>query len=192
MWPQFLVDFILHSLIFFFHFIIVGDFEESNISHGDKSIAEVKHTTSSGARQQTLAQTIVFSLLQKQKHPDSKNFLVPNILISPEEVQIVMYDAEYDVLLCSNIIKLFDPVAYCLIPETMIILWMVFHYPMFCTGLPFQILPMIHEYRSHFKELAEAKWDIYSKSLRSCVSGFPVIDEEIDYRTDFLYTKDIC
>ena len=102
--------------------------------HGGKSNGERKHIPSSSARNQTMEQTIVFYLLQKQKHPNFRNFLTPNILISPEEVQRVMYDAEYDILLCSNIIKLFEPVAHCLIPETLIIIWMVLHYRLICRG----------------------------------------------------------
>ena len=140
-----------------------------------------------GALQQTLAQTIVFSLLQKQKHPEFKNFLIPNILISPEEVQIVMYDAEYDVLLCSNIIKLFEPAAHCLIPETLIIIWMVLHYQKFCSGL----VPMLQRYRSHFRELTEETWEIYTQSLKSGVSDFPMI-AKFDFHTDLMYSKEIC
>lgn len=166
--------------------IILGDLEETDISPGEKSATEVKYSTS-GALDQTLAQTIVFSLLQKQKHPNLKNFLIPNILISPEEIQILVYDAEYDVLLCSNIIELFDPSELCLNPETLIILWMVLHYRMFCTGLP----PLLHKYRSHFKDLTEATWDIYSKSLKCGVSGFPVI-EKPDFHTYLTFAKEIC
>ena len=139
-----------------------------------------------GALEQTLAQTIVFSLLQKQKHPEFKNFLIPNILISPEEVQIVMYDAEYDVLLCSNIIKLFEPAAHCLIPETLIIIWMVLHYQKFCSGL----VPMLHRYRSHLREQSEQTWEIYTQSLKSGVSDFLMI-AKIDFHTDLMYSKEI-
>ena len=113
-----------------------------------------------------MEQTIVFYLLQKQKHPNFRNVLTPNILISPEEVQIVMYDAEYGILLCSNIIKLFEPVAHCLIPETLIIIWMVLHYRLFCQGLPIQILPMIYQCRSGFKNLQKENGTYNSIQVR--------------------------
>jgi hypothetical protein len=157
--------------------------EETVKSHGGK----IEHSTSSGALDETLAQSIVFSLLQKQRHPNFKHFLIPNILISPEEIQIVMYDAEYDVLLCSNIISLYDPFKECLNPETVIIIWMVLHYQMFCPGLP----PLLQKYKSHFKELTEPTWDIYSQSLKSDVSDFPEIRKP-DFRTYLTFAKEIC
>ncbi|XP_062597009.1 uncharacterized protein LOC134258459, partial [Saccostrea cucullata] len=163
-----------------------GNLEETKESTGGKSIAEVKHSPLDGVRKQTIAQTIVSSLLQKQNHPDLKNFLVPNILISPEEIQIIMYDAKNDVLLCSNVIKLFICNEFCL--GTVIILWMVLHYRMFCSGLLIDNLPMLDEYKSHFKELTQAKWNIYSNLLKGRVSNFPVIEYEgLDFNVDFFF-----
>ncbi|XP_062580626.1 uncharacterized protein LOC134242536 isoform X2 [Saccostrea cucullata] len=152
------------------------------------NLEEARH-----AREQTLAQAIVFSLLQKQQRPNLKHFLIPTILISPERMQIVMYDAEYDVMLCSNLMDLFipGPEGACLRPETVIIIWTVLHYRMFCPGLPIQTRSVLHAYRSHFQELAGEKWDIYSKKLESEVAEFPVIDEECDFNDVFLYTMDI-
>ncbi|XP_062618530.1 uncharacterized protein LOC134280123 [Saccostrea cucullata] len=163
-----------------------GNLEETKESTGGKSIADVKHSPLDGARKQTIAQTIVFSLLQKQNHPDLKNLLVPNILISPEEMQIIMYDAKNDVLLCSNVIKLFICNEFCL--GAVIILWMVLHYGMFLNGLLIDKLPMLDEYKSHFKELTQAKWNIYSNLLKGCVSNFPVIEYEgLDFNVDFFF-----
>ena len=52
--------------------------------------------------EQALAQTIVFSLLQKKEHPEFKHHMIPNIVISPKEVEVLLYDAENDILLCGN------------------------------------------------------------------------------------------
>ena len=142
------------------------------------------------AREQTIAQTIVFSLLQKQIYPNFQHHLVPNILISPERIQIVMYDAENDVLLCSNNIKLFVHDEFCFKPGILIIIWMVLHYRMFCRGLSVKTIPKLHGYRSHFRELAESRWDIYTTLLRSNVSSFPVVNfEGFDFTGDILMHK---
>ena len=167
---------------------VLDDLEGNNTSPGGKSITEVK------AREQTIAQTIVFSLLQKQIYPNFQHHLVPNILISPERIQIVMYDAENDVLLCSNNIKLFVHDEFCFKPGILIMIWMVLHYPMFCRGLSVKTIPKLHGYTSHFRELADSRWDIYTKLLHvtSNVSSFPVVDYEgFDFTGDILMRKNI-
>ena len=122
-----------------------------------------------------MAQTIVFSLLQKQKHPEFSHHIVPNIVISPKKVEIMMYDADNDILLCSNPIHLFNLVGgdRTLIDETVVILWMVLHYRIFCSGFDKAKPYLLGRCKSNFRELVDSKWDIYSKSLKGCVSGFP-------------------
>lgn len=48
---------------------------------------------------QIIAQTIVFSFLQKKYHPEQDNFLTPCIGIGRTELIVMFYDAEHDVLL---------------------------------------------------------------------------------------------
>lgn len=62
--------------------------------------AEVKHVMN-GAEDQSIAKT-VFSLLQKLRHPDLTIHLTPNIVITPSQTRVLMFDAENDILLCSN------------------------------------------------------------------------------------------
>ena len=64
---------------------------------------------------------------------------------------------------------------------------MVLHYQKFCSGL----VPMLHRYRSHFRELTEETWEIYTQLLKSGVSDFPMI-AKIDFHTDLMYSKEIC
>ena len=68
---------------------------------------------------------------------------------------------------------------------------MVLHYRMFCNGLPVED-PKLHEYRSHFIDFAESKWDTYTKLLKSCVPSFPVVKNEgFDFAENYFMRKNI-
>ncbi|XP_062615123.1 uncharacterized protein LOC134276851 [Saccostrea cucullata] len=128
--------------------------------------------------EEAFAQTIVFSLTENQKHPNCLNHMVPNIVISPEKFEIVLYDAERDILLCSNSIFLFNldlPEHRSLTNEAIIILWMVLHYEIFCSGFEKASNDVLVKCKSNFKSLVESKWDIYSNSLKICVPEFPPV-----------------
>ncbi|XP_061183614.1 uncharacterized protein LOC133191883 [Saccostrea echinata] len=147
---------------------------------GGKMITEVKQALPEHSLSQAIAQTVVFSLVQKQKHPEFLHHMIPNIVISPEKVEIMMYDSDNDVLLCSNQILLFNldlPEYRTLIDETVVILWMVLHYRIFCTGFNKAKPYVLERCKSNFRQLVASKWDIYSKSLKSCVSGFPSVEK---------------
>ncbi|XP_062576008.1 uncharacterized protein LOC134237870 [Saccostrea cucullata] len=153
------------------------------VSPGGKTITEVKGTAV-GTSEQAIAQTIVFSLLQRQRHPNFPNCMIPNILVSPEYIQIIMYDAVNDVLLCSNFIDLFNVNADgCLSSEAVVILWLVLHYRIFCCGLVFEDTVEADIYKSNFQILAKEKWNIYTNQLKSCVPGFPILEKEIKVDT---------
>lgn len=148
--------------------------EQNEISLDRGTKTEVKKHT----LEQAFAQTIVFSLVQKQRHPDSLDHMVPNIVISPEKFEIVMYDADNDILLCSNSIFLFNldlPENRTLTNEAVVILWMVLHYRIFCSGFNNASHEVLERCKSNFKKLVGSRWDIYSNSLKYCVSGFPFI-----------------
>lgn len=154
--------------------------ETNDDSPGGKRITEVKQALPENILSQAIAQTIVFSLLQKQKHPEFLHHMIPNIVISPEKLEIMMYDSDNDVLLCSNPIHLFNldlPENRTLIDETVVIIWMVLHYRIFGTGLNKATPYLLERCKSNFTQLVASKWDIYSKSLKSCVPGFPSVQK---------------
>nr|XP_022333863.1 uncharacterized protein LOC111130887 [Crassostrea virginica] len=64
------------------------DGEEKKTSR-EKSIVTVKQVLPEKEYEQALAQTIVFSLLQKKEHPALKHHMIPNIVISPKEVEVL-------------------------------------------------------------------------------------------------------
>lgn len=119
----------------------------------------------------------MFSLVQKQRHPEFLRHMIPNIVISPEKLEIMMYDSDNDVLLCSNPILLFNlgPEKH-LMDETVIIIWMVLHYRIFCTGLNKAKPSLLERCKSNFRQLVASKWDIYLSSLKCCVPGFPSVE----------------
>lgn len=129
-----------------------------------------------GSEDQAIAQAIVFSLLQRQNHPSSQHHLIPNIVITPTEFRVNMYDAVNDILLSSLSLKLFDPKFESLQIESVIILWMVLHYRIFCAGI--KVNELKEEFKkidiqANFRKIAKSKWDIYSKSLKENISHFP-------------------
>ena len=133
-------------------------------------------------------------MLQLQHHPNQKNYLVPHILISPDEFRIIMYDAVNDILLCSQSLKLFqDNSAKLILHETSIItLWMVLHYQNFCSGIEDKILERrlrknvltIDNIKSNFHALMKSALHIYQTDLKFCVATFPCIPPEQKFPND--------
>jgi hypothetical protein len=158
-----------------------------NDSPGGQSITEGKQVLPEHILEQVISQTIVFSLLQNQRHPEFLNHMVPNIVISPEKVQILMYDAANDVLLCSNLIRLFNHRNE-LLDQTVVILWMVMHYRVFCSGLEDVNSSVLNQCKSNFQQLVDDKWEIYSHSLKNCVHSFPAVptpDLDVNFLLDY-------
>ncbi|XP_061197458.1 uncharacterized protein LOC133205635 [Saccostrea echinata] len=153
---------------------------DENLEYADrKTNAEVKRRAT-WTSEEAIAQTIVFSLLQKQQYPNSPNCVVPSILISPDYVQIMIYDAENDILLCSNFMDLYNVNADgCLSSEAVVTIWCVLHYRIFCCGLQFENNDEANIYKSNFSRLAQEKWHIYSNCLKNSVNEFPVVDSAI-------------
>lgn len=168
--------------------------DTEKLSPGGKTVIEVKPPTTSTAKEdaieQTLAQTIVFSLLQKQRHANFENYLIPGILITPHNFQITMYDAENDILLCSNEIPLFLPPDYhCLNPRAVVTLWLVLHYRMFCSGLKLVDSNTLIKWQSNFRMFVDSKWEIYSKLLKDSVPRFPVAESMYNWKEVNMYTQ---
>lgn len=120
---------------------------------------------------QALAQTIVFSCLKKQKALGCTNHMVPNIVISKKKFKIIMYDAEKDVFLYSRSISLFDSQRK-LSSIAIIVIWMVLHYRLFCSGFSGVKENMIKRCKSGFPEIIGNKWPTYSNDLEYVESGY--------------------
>lgn len=90
--------------------------------------------------------------------------MVPNIVISPENFRVIMYDAEKDVLLCSNSIDLFNPEeSEKLSEKAIVVLWMVLHYRLFCSGMTNVKKKLLKECQSTFPKCVGPQWQIYSE-----------------------------
>lgn len=137
-------------------------------------ITEVKKVLPDELLQQALAQTIVFSWIQRKRHPTRSNHMVPNIVISPKQFKIMMYDAEKDVFLVSTFIDLFTDEKYTkLSSNAVIVLWMVLHNRTFCTGFDSGVdSTQLEKLKSDFITIVDDKLETYSDSLEYFVSKF--------------------
>lgn len=120
---------------------------------------------------QALAQTIVFSCLKFQSPLQCNNRMVPNIVISKKKIKIILYDAEKDVLLYSRSISLFDSHRK-LSSIAIVVLWMVLHYRLFCSGFSGVSKKAIKKCKSGFPVLVGDKWETYSTDLNYVEPGY--------------------
>lgn len=147
--------------------------DESDGLPSGNTVDEDKQSTI-GAEDQSVAETIVFSLIQRIHHPDLKTHLIPYIVISSCDFRILMYDADNDVFLCSMLLPLLQD--NCLHITSVLILWMALHYRIFCSGI--DIDPKeIDRVQSKFRNIVGEKWEIYSKSLKLGAANFPVVSK---------------
>ena len=132
---------------------------------------------------QMLAETIVFSFLQKRKHPNYEHFLIPCIGISRSQVVFCFYDSEKDVLLRSKCMNLYvrTKSKYELIPETILALWLVLNYKHLGSGLSDTLLKAP---KANFFQLACDTLDIYKNEL-----GYHV--QDIQYKCSSFLPSDI-
>lgn len=151
-----------------------------------------------GAENQAIAQTIVFSYIQRKRHPSFQNYLIPNILISPYHFRILMYDSLNDILICSVKLPIFQDKEKCekLSVESIVFLWIVLHYRIFCVGINVTELlnsgsiKDLRDIQSNFPERAREKFKLYEESSTIGISSFLPIPEEIFPSLDsFLYGK---
>lgn len=165
--------------IFFFieiNILCVSQYVWVYFTDEDSPDEEIISEDAKGSEDQAIAQTIVFSLLKRQNYPSCQHHLIPNIVITPTEFRVNMYDAVNDILLSSLSLKIFDPKFESLQIESVIILWMVLHYRIFCAGI--KVNELKEEFKkidiqANFRKIAESKWGIYSKSLKENLSHFP-------------------
>ncbi|KAK3097730.1 hypothetical protein FSP39_012522 [Pinctada imbricata] len=161
--------------------------EPSLDSPGGKSIDEVQLSTS-GAEDQAVAETVVFSFIQRAWNPQLKNHLIPNIVIDSRHFRILMYDSENDYLLCSMLLPIFEEDGYSLSLTSILVLWMVLHYRNFCSGI--ENPESLCEVRSNFREIVGEKLSIYSAALKVCEAKFNVSGKSTFPSNDmFIYIK---
>ncbi|XP_048740877.2 uncharacterized protein LOC125654832 [Ostrea edulis] len=124
---------------------------------------------------QSIAETISFSFIQKACHPSFENHLVPNIMIDSERFRILMYDADKDILLCGMDFPIFYENHLNI--TSVVILWLVLHYRIFCSGIN-DTPEELEKVKCNFTEVAGEKLEIYRKSLKAGVANFPTVKKE--------------
>ena len=137
--------------------------EEQPHTPSGESPVEVKLKDNLIKNPQIIAQTIVFSFLQKKRHPERENFLTPCIGIGSSELVIMMYDSEHDVLLESSTIPLFEndfscDFSYCAI----LVCWLTVNYRYFCSGL----VQKYKMFKSSFFNIVKEKITVYEDKLQ--------------------------
>jgi competence CoiA-like predicted nuclease len=96
-------------------------------------------------------------------------------MIDSERFRILMYDADKDILLCGMDLPIFyeNHLNF----TSIVILWMVLHYRIFCSGIN-GTPEELENVKCNFQEVTEEKWEIYRKSLKVGVSNFPNVKKE--------------
>ena len=112
---------------------------------------------------QLIAETIVFSFIQKQKHPERSNFLTPLIGVAKSEMLVMFYDSEHDVLLESTLIPLMSRECKSRFSvEAIVITWLVVNYQFLCSGLTRNMLSL----KANFFENVKDSIEIYQNELQ--------------------------
>jgi hypothetical protein len=112
---------------------------------------------------QLIAEAIVFSFLQKKRHPERSNFLTPCIGITKKKMIITMYDSEHDVLLqSSDIMLMSESCKNKFSVKAIFITWLVVNYKFLCTGLTVDMLP----YKAQFFDNAKESLNVYQHELQ--------------------------
>lgn len=110
--------------------------------------------------QQIIAETIVFSFLQKQRHPEYSQFLFPCIGVKGNEMVVYFYDSEHDVLLESSPITILSRAGK-LSVEAIIVSWLVVNHKYLCKGLT----ETLKTKNSGFFHQANEALNVYEKEL---------------------------
>nr|XP_022345589.1 uncharacterized protein LOC111138078 [Crassostrea virginica] len=121
--------------------------------------AQMKNRTCSDLSRnaQLVAETIVFSFLQKKRHPERSNFLTTCIGIAKSCLVIMLYDSEHGVLLESSLIPLMS--ATCsnkFSVDAILVTWLALNYKYLCTGLTEEMLHC----KANFFEQAKKTIDV--------------------------------
>ena len=154
--------------------VYVEPVDEQPESPGGKSDVEAKLKTALSKSPQMIAQTIVFSFIQKKTHPEREHFLTPCIGIGSTELLVMFYDSEHDVLLESCSVPLYkDSVSGKFSYTAILVCWLTVNYKFLCTGL----LQSVKEYTSDFFVHASEKMKVYEEKLQLGNVGWPLSNE---------------
>lgn len=163
--------------------VLTEELDKKDAPRGDpgkRNIIEVKRTLTQqrfGCMNQAIAQTIAFSFIQRKER--TKLFFVPNILISPKEFRVIMYDADNDYLICSQPMCIFtkSETKWILDKISIFFLWMVLHYDIFSgtvnlktlfeNNVLAKTLPL-PALKAKFLERAVGKEHVYRDELTFC------------------------
>ena len=138
--------------------------EDEPDSHRSKSAIEVKQTSAALSKNpQIIAETIVFSFLQKQRHPERDIYLTPCIGVGSSSLLVMFYDSENDVLLESTKVPLLayeEGMMFNL--EAVLVAWLTVNYIFLCTG----ITDGMQSLKADFFNQARNKIEIYQSKLK--------------------------
>ncbi|XP_033751797.1 uncharacterized protein LOC117335731 [Pecten maximus] len=171
--------------------VIVSRLVDDPQCPGGKSSEEAKTISSTSILKrnpQIIAQSVVFSFLQKQTHPLSRHFMFPCIGIGSGGLVVYFYDSEHDVLLESTYIPLLvgptsleDRYPSKLNLITILVSWFVVNYKYLCSGLPESLKT---DGKANFFTQAKAKLDIYENCLKAGNVGVSVFHHDTDSDVD--------
>lgn len=143
--------------------LVIDSLKEEPESPGGKSPVEVKMKGSALSRSpQLTAETIVFSFLQKSQHPERTHFLTPCIGIGNNELMLMFYDSEHDVLMESSVIPLTRENEKKFSVEAIMVTWLTVNYKFLCSGLTEEMIP----YKANFFEQAKGRLKLYQNELK--------------------------
>lgn len=158
--------------------LIVEPLENLPGSPGGKAPIEVKvKSTVLSGNAQIISQTIVFSFLQKQTHPERKHFLTPCIGVGNTSMIVMFYDSEHDVILESTHIPLFRTCGvnkYEFDDAAILVSWLSVNYKFLCSGLTEEMKKI----DSGFFIEAQEKIKIYEEKLQlgNIARSLPVLN----------------
>lgn len=166
---------------------------------GKRNIIEVKRTLLQqkiGNMNQAISQTIVFSFLQGKENVNL--FFVPNVLISPEEFRVIMYDSKNDFLICSQPLCIFTH-SRSLDMSSIIFLWMVLHYEIFSGTVNLKDSfdnngkgERSETLKAKFKERADTQFNVYLADLKFCEKSiFSPREEYFPNKENLVQGKDV-
>ena len=151
-----------------------GDFSSCSSEDDSDSAVEVKTNGDDFQTEisQMLAQTIVFSFLQRKQNCKAlEHALIPSIAVNGKNVIVHLYDCENDVLLQSCPGELFgfdeDDNAKLSLPAVVLI-WLTLNYKCFCTG----VLESMKEYKATFFDLVGESLQIYQNEVQKPCTGW--------------------
>lgn len=181
--------------------IILESAEEEKTENHVKKSAETNFKAASenlSKNGQIIPETIVYSFLQRQTHPEWSSFLTPCIAVGRLNMLVMFYDCEHDILLESSMIPLFETTETS--EETprrvnlaaILVSWLVVNHRYLCSGLTED---MKVTYKADFFSQMRDKVDIYEKKLSfgnvgtSDCSRLNSRKREKVVRNEYLYEK---